>query len=278
MYAHENWASINTHSLPQRTSITSHTRPHAPTKLWVPNCKVESHVSGNFGRPHTCMVAHKVCGQPHDCVDTRCKTSLGVHEILWVLTYTSGRPREFMGDHTFAWMPKVPSSLDAHATYMDAQRRQSLGCPIMWPTSRILDVHYVMAGVPRHLRWIPTKLFGRPRNVMDAQTNTVLDVHEILWSSTKICGLAHTIVGTQQASVLGAQHHETWTANMCLLVPTPLLWTCITHFMGTQGICVDFHAVKWATIVSDMGVHHASIGRSRNVRGRPLKICGASRI
>lgn len=149
--------------------------------------------------------AMRICGRSHICVGTQSAVNVG-------------RPR----------------------TYMDAQRRQPFGRPIMWPTSRILDVHYVMDGVPRHLRWTPTKLFGRPRNVMDAQQMPS-------WMPTKFCGRPRDIVGAHDMLV-DTQRNESWApiryivyahvkrveSHVYSWTPTIKMWTS-THFGWTAA-------------------------------------------
>lgn len=164
-----------------------------------------------------------------------------------------GRPRSFMGAHIYVWTAMricghSDVCVDAQSavivgrprTYMDAQRRQFLGHPIMCPTSRILDVHYVMAGVPRHLRWTPTKLFGRPRNVMDAQQMQS-------WMPTKFCGRPRDIMGAHDMLV-DTQRNGSWApiryivyahvkrveSHVYSWTPTIKMWTS-THFGWTDA-------------------------------------------
>lgn len=157
----------------------------------------------------------RICGRSHVCVVTQSAVNVG-------------RPR----------------------TYMDAQRRQPFGRPIMWPTSRILDGHYVMAGVPRHLRWTPTKLFGRPRNVMGAQQMPS-------WMPTKFCGRPRELVDIHAKSWapisrnMDGHHalmdtHDTYCGHpahyrgrSCYADGVPRL------FLGAHEKNVDFHAFRW---------------------------------
>lgn len=157
----------------------------------------------------------RICGRSHVCVDAQSAVNIG-------------RPR----------------------IYMDGQRRQSLGRPIMWPTSRILDVHYVMAGVPHNLHWPPTKLFWRPRNVMDAQ-------QMLSWMPTKICGRPRELVDIHAKSWapisrnMDGHHalmdtHDTYCGHpahyrgrSCYADGVPRL------FLGAHEKNVDFHAFRW---------------------------------
>lgn len=175
-----------------------------------------------LGRPRCFVDAHiyvwtamRICGRSHVCVDAQSAVNVG-------------RPR----------------------IYMDGQRRQSLGRPIMWPTSRILDVHNVMAGVPRHLRWTPTKLFGRPRNVMDAQQmpswtpmkfygrpRELVDIHAKSWAPISRNMDGHHALMGDHYEICG--HPARYCGRSRYADGVPRL------FLGANEKIVDFHAFRW---------------------------------
>lgn len=215
-YAHENWSSIHTHTPLRRTSTTGHLRPHAPTKLWAPNCKVESHVSGNLGQPscvlgnHEVLDGHTLVWSPIKFVEShaivwtssarlpwastkfygRSHIRLDGHENLWTLRRLRGCPKcrhrwastHIHGCPTTAipWAPNYVSNFT------------HFGRPLRYgwsPTSFTLDSHKTI--------WATTKCYGRP-------TNAVLDAHEVLWTATRYYGCPRYACGHPAKRILGA--------------------------------------------------------------------------
>lgn len=182
----------------------------------------------------------RICGRSHVCVDAQSAVNVGCPRI-----------------------------------YMGGQRRQSLGRPIMWPTSRILDVHNVMAGVSRHLRWTPTILFGRPRNVMDAQQMPS-------WMPTKFCGRPRDIVGAHDMFV-DTQRNESWApmrdivyahvkrveSHVYSWAPTRKMWTS-THFGWTAATFL-WASTKLVWLATE------NMWRPTHLAGRPQQLYGHPR-
>lgn len=149
-----NWTTLGHHDTTTKfwTSITLFGRPRKVLGLGHPHVATNCH--DLFGRPHTCMVAHKLptldaksCAQLHAFWATTTSwmephvIALGHHVIVWTSTEYYGRPidchigcpRSFVDSHENLW-----------ALTYNRGHPASLG--LGRPTSRNMDGHHALMG------------------------------------------------------------------------------------------------------------------------------------
>ena len=132
-------------------------------------------------------ISTKSCGYPQNLVDIHKKMRFsdlsldfkqsygypqGIHRILWISAKSSGYPQSFVDIHN------CDLSLDFKQSYL-------------WISSKILWISTKSCGYPQNevrpvlCMIISTKSCGYPQKSTNLEPGIVMDIHRILWISTK---------------------------------------------------------------------------------------------
>lgn len=266
-------------------STRIHVSPHAPTKFWAPNLRLDSHVSGNsghnwatlgnhdtttkfwasitlfgrprkvlglghphvatnchdlFGRPRTCMVAHKLptldaqlrgIAQPHIC--------MGSHEIFGRShVRVDGQDGTLLGDHT---------------RFVGAQQRQALGVQscgqlhAFWATTTSWMEPHVIALGYHVIVWMSTEYCGRPIDCRLGCPRSFVDSHENLWALTYNRGHPASL-GLGRPTSRNMDGHHSLMGYHDAKCGWPRGWR--RWVVGAQILRVESHVYSWAPIMS----------------------------
>lgn len=172
--------------------------PITSRTIWAPKQRLDSHVSGSFGRPRTLWAVRHYFGHPRNWEPTRTlghpkPTIIGhphviveVHELLWVAMRYYGRPRDFLSVHAIVlavheklwtltrdiWASSVYRSALPRVTggltrYLHGCARGFVGVHdgISWATIRSIMRIHTFQRAPTMLRAHPSRSPGRPRKI-----------------------------------------------------------------------------------------------------------------